>query len=255
MISLERMRFFVALQFLTRIPLKHIDPLPGDWLVRAAKYLPLVGGLIGIATGGIILLSSHVFPAPLPVILGLAFAILLTGGLHEDGLADTADAFGGGSTRERCLEIMKDSRIGTYGVLALIVTLALKATALSGVDPLTAAKAVIAGFAGARAAAVLALAGLSYAGGEVAKSSRTTSEMTGNEIAVTVVTALIFGFLCLSPLVFLASAVFAGVAATIVALIAHQKIGGYTGDVLGAVEQIYETAFFIIAVAIIAGPG
>lgn len=255
MISLERMRFFVALQFLTRIPLKHIDPLPGDWLVRAAKYLPLVGGLVGVFTGGVILLTSHVFPEPLPVILGLAFAILLTGGLHEDGLADTADAFGGGYTRERCLEIMKDSRIGTYGLLALIVTLALKATALAEVDPLSAAKVVIAGFAGARAAAVLALASLSYAGGEAAKVSRTTSEMTGSEIAVTVMTALIFGFLCLSPAVFLASAVVAGVAAAIVALIAHQKIGGYTGDVLGAIEQIFETAFFIIAVAIIAGPG
>lgn len=255
MISREGTLFFIALQFLTRIPLKHIDPLPSDWLVRSVKYLPLVGGLIGVFTGGIILLTALVVPAPLPVILGLAFAILLTGALHEDGLADTADAFGGGRTGDRCLEIMKDSRIGTYGTLALIVTLALKATALAQIDPLSAAKVVIAGYAGARAAAVLALASLSYAGSEAAKVSRTTSEMTGSEIAVTVVSALIFGFLCLSPGVFLASALFAGVAATIVALIAHQKIGGYTGDVLGAVEQIYETAFFIFAVAIIAGPG
>ncbi|WP_045835269.1 adenosylcobinamide-GDP ribazoletransferase [Hyphomicrobium sp. 99] len=255
MISLERMRFYIALQFLTRIPLKHIDPLPRDWLVRAAKYLPLVGGLIGIATGGIILLASHVLPSPLPVILGLAFAILVTGGLHEDGLADTADAFGGGRTRERCLEIMKDSSIGTFGTLALIVTLALKAAALAVVDPLSAAKIVIAGFAGARAAAVLALASLSYAGGEVAKVSRTTSDMTQSEIAVTLATGLIFGLICLSPLVFLLSTLFAGAAAGIVALIAHQKIGGYTGDVLGAIEQVYETTFFIIAVAIIAGPG
>ncbi|MGO4685290.1 adenosylcobinamide-GDP ribazoletransferase [Hyphomicrobium sp. 2TAF46] len=255
MTSLEGMRFFIALQFLTRLPLKHIDPLPRDWLVRAAKYLPVVGGLIGIATGGVILLTSHVFPSPLPVILGLAFAILLTGGLHEDGLADTADAFGGGHTRERCLEIMKDSRIGTFGTLALIVTFALKASALAHVDPLNAAKIVIAGFAGARLAAVLALATLSYAGGEAAKVSRTTSDMTANEIWVALAGGLIFGFICLSPLVFLLSSLLAGVAAAVVALIANQKIGGYTGDVLGAIEQVYETAFIIFTVTVIAGPG
>ncbi|HET6390499.1 adenosylcobinamide-GDP ribazoletransferase [Hyphomicrobium sp.] len=255
MISLESMRFFVALQFLTRIPLKHIDPLPRDWLARAAKYLPLVGGLIGIATGGVILLASYVFPWPLPVILGLGFAILLTGALHEDGLADTADAFGGGHTRERCLEIMKDSRIGTYGVLALIITLALKATALAHVSAATAAAIVIAGFAGARLAPVLALAALPYGGGEAAKVSRTASDMTRNELGVAVGTGLIFGLIFLNPLVFLASTLFAGVAAALVALIAQQKIGGYTGDVLGAIEQVYETVFFIMAVAIISGPG
>lgn len=255
MMTLEGMRFFVALQFLTRIPLKHIDPLPMDWLARAAKYFPLVGGLVGVAAGGIILLSSYVFPSPLPVILGLAFAILLTGALHEDGLADTADAFGGGHTRERCLEIMKDSRIGTYGMLALIVTLALKATALAHVSPFIAAAIVIAGFAGARLAAVLALAVLPYGGGEVAKVSRTASDMTTSELGVAVATGLIFGLIFLNPLVFLASTLFAGVAAALVALIAQQKIGGYTGDVLGAIEQIYETVFFIFAVAIISGPG
>jgi adenosylcobinamide-GDP ribazoletransferase len=255
MIAREARLFLIALQFLTRIPLKRIDPLPDDWLPRSAKYMPLVGGLIGVVTGAIIVLSTLVFPAPVPVVIGVIFAILLTGALHEDGLADTVDAFGGGASRERCLEIMKDSRIGTYGTLAMFATLALKGTSLAQIDPVSAARVLIAGYAGARLAAVLALAGLPYAGGENVKVSRTTSDMTAAEIALAVATGLILGFLVLSPAVFLLSTIFAAAAAITLALIARRKIGGYTGDVLGAIEQVYETAFLVFAAAIIAGPG
>jgi adenosylcobinamide-GDP ribazoletransferase len=255
MIAHEARLFLIALQFLTRIPLKRIDPLPDDWLPRSAKYMPLVGALIGVITGAVVLISAFVFPWPVPIVIGLASAILLTGALHEDGLADTVDAFGGGVSRERCLEIMKDSRIGTYGTLALMVTLALKGTALAQIDPVSVLRVLIAGYAGARLAAVLALATLPYAGGNNAKVSRTTSVMTTSELAVAIATGLILGFLVVSPGTFLLSTVFAAAAASVVALIARRKIGGYTGDVLGAVEQVYETAFFAVAVAIIAGPG
>ncbi len=255
MIAREAKLFLVALQFLTRIPLKRIDPLPDDWLPRSAKYMPLVGALLGIVTGAVVLISALVCPWPVPIVLGLTFAVLLTGALHEDGLADTADAFGGGSSRERCLEIMKDSRIGTYGTLALIATLALKGTALTQTDPVSVVRILIAAYAGARLAAVLALVALPYAGGENVKVSRAPSDMTGNEIAVAIATGLIPGLLVLSPVAFLASTLLAGMAASVVAWIAHRKIGGYTGDVLGAVEQIYETAFIVVAVAILAGPG
>jgi adenosylcobinamide-GDP ribazoletransferase len=255
MIAREAKLFLIALQFLTRIPLKRIDPLPDDWLPRSAKYMPLVGALIGAVTGVVVLISALVFPWPVPIVIGLTFAILLTGALHEDGLADTVDAFGGGSSRERCLEIMKDSRIGTYGTLALIATLALKGTALAQIDPVSAVRILIAAYAGARLAAVLALALLPYAGGENVKVSRAPSDMTRSEIAVSIATGLIPGLLVVSPVVFLASIVFAGVAASVIAWIARRKIGGYTGDVLGAVEQIYETAFIAFAVAILAGPG
>ncbi len=186
MIAQEAKLFLIALQFLTRIPLKHVDPLPDDWLPRSAKYMPLVGALIGVITGAIIVISALVFPWPVPIVIGLASAILLTGALHEDGLADTVDAFGGGSSRERCLEIMKDSRIGTFGTLALIATLALKGTALAQIDPVSAIRILIAAYAGARLAAVLALAFLPHAGGENVKVSRAPSDMTGSEIAVAI---------------------------------------------------------------------
>ncbi len=255
MIAGEARLFLIALQFLTRIPLKRIDPLPDDWLPRSAKYMPLVGALIGLMTGAVVLISTFIFSWPVPIIIGLTFAILLTGALHEDGLADTVDAFGGGASRERCLEIMKDSRIGTYGTLALIATLALKATALAQIDAVSAVRILIAAYSGARLAAILGLALLPYAGGENVKVSRAPSDMTGSEIAVAIATGLILGLLVLSPIVFLASTVLAGVTASVIAWIARRKIGGYTGDVLGAIEQIYEMAFVVFAVAILAGPG
>jgi adenosylcobinamide-GDP ribazoletransferase len=255
MIAREVRLFLVALQFLTRIPVGPIVELPSDWLVRAAKYLPLVGALIGAAAGSVLLASSLVFPEPLPIVIGLATAIALTGALHEDGLADTADAFGGGQNRERCLEIMNDSRIGTFGTLALIVALALKGAALLPMDPLSAACVLIAGHAGARLAAVLTLAGLSYAGDGKAKVSQTTSDMTLQELAIAIVLGLIPGTLFLHSSTFLISGSFAFIAAAAMALIAWRRIGGYTGDVLGAVEQVYETTFFMFATAVISGPG
>jgi len=255
MIVREAQFFLIALQFLTRIRIKPIDPFPDDWLPRSAKYMPLVGAIVGGVAGAVVLASAAFFPADVPVVIGLAAAVLLTGALHEDGLADTADAFGGGNTRARCLEIMKDSRIGTYGVLALVAALGLKGTSLAAIDPMSVARVLIAGHAGARLAAVLALAALPYAGGDNAKVSRTSSAMTKGELVIAVVTAVIVGFFALDAAIFAVAAVAAAAAATIIGLLARRKIGGFTGDVLGAIEQVYETAFVAVAAALIAGPG
>jgi adenosylcobinamide-GDP ribazoletransferase len=256
MIGREARLFLIALQFLTRIPIGSVGAWPPDWLARAAKYMPLVGALIGAVAGAAVLASALFFPEPLPIVIGLATAIAVTGALHEDGLADTVDAFGGGKNREHCLEIMKDSRIGTYGTLALIVVLALKGAALLSLDPLSAACVFIAAHSGARLGTVLTLWTLSYAGdGGSAKVSRPASELTLPELAIAIVLGLTPGLLLLKPATFFVSAAFAFVAATAMALMARRRVGGYTGDVLGAIEQAYETTFFVFAAAIIAGPG
>jgi len=255
MIAREARLFLIALQFLTRIPIGTVEAWPSDWLARAAKYMPLVGALIGAIAGAALLVTALIFPEPLPVVIGLATAIVVTGALHEDGLADTVDAFGGGKTRDRCLEIMKDSRIGTYGTIALIVALALKGAALLPLDPLSAVGVFIAAHAGARLAAVLTIWALSYAGDGSAKVSRPASELTLPELTTAIVFGLMPGFLVLKPAIFLISAAFAFIAAASMALMAKRRIGGYTGDVLGAIEQVYETTFFIFAAAVIAGPG
>jgi adenosylcobinamide-GDP ribazoletransferase len=253
MIVRETRLFLIALQFLTRIPIKLVDAWPPDWLARAAKYMPLVGVLIGAVAAAVMLASSFVFPEPLPVIIGLASAIAVTGALHEDGLADCVDAFGGGNDREHCLAIMKDSRIGTYGTIALIVVLGLKAAALLPLDLSSVALVLIAGHAGARLAAVLTLWGLSYAGDGRAKVSQPTSVLTPPELAVAIVLGLAPGILVLGPATFLTAATFAFLAAAGMALVAQRRIGGYTGDVLGAVEQVFETAFLMFAAAVISG--
>jgi adenosylcobinamide-GDP ribazoletransferase len=255
MIAHEVRLFLIALQFLTHIRVKHIEPFPEDWLPRSAKYMPLVGALVGAVVGVIMLVATAIFPVGVAIVLALTASLLLTGALHEDGLADTVDAFGGGDNPQRCLEIMKDSRIGTYGVLALIAVFALKATSLNAIGPVAVIGPLIAAYAGGRLAAVVTLAFLPYAGGDNVKVSRTPVRMTGRELAVAIVSALIAGLCVMNIAAFIVATVLAIVAATVVVLIARTKIGGYTGDVLGAVEQIYETAFFVSAAAMIAGPG
>jgi adenosylcobinamide-GDP ribazoletransferase len=255
MIARELRLFRIALQFLTQLPAGAIEDWPPDWLARSAKYMPLVGALVGAIAGTSIIVAAIFLPQPLPAVTGLIIAIAVTGALHEDGLADTVDAFGGGRTRERRLEIMKDSRIGTYGTLALVSVLALKGAALTSLDPVSAALVLIAGHAGARLAPVLTMWALPHAGDGNSKVSQEISELTSAEISIAILLGLLPGLILLPAATFAIAMLVALAAAAIAALIAKRKIGGYTGDVLGAVEQVFETAFFVAAAAVIAGPG
>jgi adenosylcobinamide-GDP ribazoletransferase len=172
----------------------------------------------------------------------------LTGALHEDGLADTADGFGGGRSREARLAIMKDSRIGTYGTLALGFSMALRIAALALMTPSLAWAALIAAHAGARGAATWAMTALPYAG-DPATTRITYSETALDRSAA--MTALLITLAALLPALLKApSALFAGLILgvlgmlTIVAL-ARRLIGGYTGDALGAVEQVAEIGLLL----------
>jgi adenosylcobinamide-GDP ribazoletransferase len=122
-----------ALRFLTRIPVPGRETRLMD-LRRAVAWFPLVGGLVGLATAGVFALGRHLWPAPLAATVAVAFGLMLTGGFHEDGATDSADGLGGGWTRERVLEIMKDSRIGAYGAMALWVLLMVRWSALIALD-------------------------------------------------------------------------------------------------------------------------
>lgn len=255
MIAREASLFRIALQFLTIIPVGSMGAWPDDWLARSAKYMPLVGALIGAIAGTALLVSAAFFPEPLPAVIGLAIAVLLTGALHEDGLADTADGLGGGVTRERRIEILRDSRIGTYGVLALIAVFAFKGAALTALDPSSAARVLIAAHAIARLGAVLGIVALPYAGGENAKVSTPASKMTGGEIAIAILFGVLPGLIVLQFNVFLICTVFAMIAPVAIAFIAHRRIGGYTGDILGAIEQVFEAAFIVVAAGVLSGPG
>lgn len=252
--ELNRLR--LAIVFMTRLRIGgHANFEPAE-LARAAKYFPLAGALVGLIAAAAILASSAVLPQPLPVVIGLATAVLLTGALHEDGLADTADGLFGGHTPERRLEIMKDSRIGTFGVLALATVLALKGTSLMAIDALSMARVVIAAHAVARFSCAAAMWALPYVRPvSQSKYGALTVRVTFGEMLIALVLALVIGVLAVQPVTLAFGVVAVAVGATLLGLVAKRRIGGVTGDVLGAIEQVSETLFMIASAAVIAGPG
>jgi len=123
--------FFTALMFYTRIPCpKNIDHSP-EYINKATRYFPLIGWIVGGVSFGVFWVSSFLFDPTLSAVFSILAGVLVTGAFHEDGLADTVDGFGGGWTKAKILEIMKDSRIGAYGVIALVFLFALKFTSLT----------------------------------------------------------------------------------------------------------------------------
>lgn len=232
-----------AAQFLTRLPLPVVRYEP-RWLPLSARYFPLVGGLVGLLAGLVLLVASQLWPAPIPAILAVAAAILLTGALHEDGLADTADSLGG-STPEKRLSIMKDSRIGSFGALALVLCVLLRVATLSAMPALAALPALVAAHAGGRLAAVLLMAVAPYAGDrEASRIAHAPERPRGAGLVI----ATAFGLLPLLAVprasLGLACILAAGMT-VIVAIRICRGLGGYTGDVLGAVVIVFETMFLL----------
>jgi adenosylcobinamide-GDP ribazoletransferase len=247
--------FLTAVQFLTRVPTPALKDFQPDWTARSARYFPLVGALVGLASGAVMIAASLVWSGVLPALLATAAGILITGAFHEDGLADTADGLGGGQTVERRLEIMKDSRLGTFGVLALGLAVALKVAALGQTPVVLAVLALVAAHAGGRGAAVLAMRGLPYAGDRAAtKVKPTAAGVTTAEVGI----GLVFVVLAIIPVALAAPVATAGalvtgaVAAVLMALTARRLIGGWVGDTLGATEQAFEIGFLLVFAGLVA---
>lgn len=246
-------RLACAAQFLTRLPL----PGPKDWsdelLARSARYFPLVGLMVGGACAAVFLLARLAWPTGvLPALLAVAAGVVLTGGFHEDGLADTADGLGGGHTREQRLSIMKDSRLGSYGALALGLVLAARIVALAQAGgPWRAAAVLLCAHGLARAAAVVAMHLMPYAADPAASKLKPVArDVRAYEAAI----ALAIGavpLVLLNPIIAVAATLAGAAAALWPALAARRLISGYTGDVLGAIEQAFETAFLLGAAAVI----
>jgi adenosylcobinamide-GDP ribazoletransferase len=238
--------FLCALQFMTRLPAPQLSGFQPDWIARSAPYYPVVGWIVGAVPAAIILVASRLWPGLPAAVLALGAGLLVTGAFHEDGLADTADGLGGGQTPARRLQIMKDSRVGTYGVLALGVVLGLKTVTLAGMDPPRAALALILIHGAARAFVTPVMAMLPYVGGqETAKLGAGAMRVRPMEAA----TALLLG---IAPMFFLVpirplllGLGLAAAAASGLALMARRLIGGFTGDVLGAVEQMAELGLLL----------
>lgn len=242
--------FWCAVQFLTRLPVPRLDRYEPEWLPRSARWFSLVGQVVGGLSALVLLSAGRVWSGALPALLAVVAGVAVTGAFHEDGLADTADGLGaglgGGRTRERRLEIMKDSRLGTYGAVALGLALAVKVGALSGLGAgAAAAWALVAAHGLGRAAAVLGMAAMPYAGDPEASKAKPVAVGVGRlEITVACAVAL-WPLLALSPGRAAAGLAVGSLAALWPALAARRGIGGWTGDVLGAMEQAFETGFLL----------
>jgi adenosylcobinamide-GDP ribazoletransferase len=229
----------LALGLLTRLPVRVRDTARG---ARAAWAWPLAGAVLGglaALTGGAALTLG--LPAPVAALLTLGALVMLSGGLHEDGLADTADGLWGGWTQHRRLEIMRDSRIGSYGVIALVLGLGLRGVALAlilGAGAWEGAAALIVAAMVSRAAMAAVMAALPHA------RASGLAQAQGRPPRATVLLAAGLALAAAGPFgaAGLAAVLAAGLAALGVAWLARARIGGQTGDILGAAQQAAEIA-------------
>lgn len=238
-----------ALMFLTRLPVRWPGAWPEGLMARSTRAYPLIGALIGAAAATVLGLAWLAGLPPLPAaLLAVAAQILLTGALHEDGLADTADGLGGGRDRDAKLAIMRDSRIGAYGVLAMILAIAARVLALGSLPLIEAAAALIAAGAVSRAClpALMRLLhparrdGVGASAGRPALSVAATAFLLGLAIAGPLL-GPVAGLVALPAML---------AAVLLLAWLAHRQIGGYTGDILGASQQVAEIAVLLSLVAL-----
>jgi len=239
-------RFFIAVQFLTRLPVPRLLNSSESELGKAAVFFPLVGLIVGAAAALVFALLQRVLPVPASVLFAIIFAVFITNGFHEDGLADTFDGFGGGWTKDRVLEIMRDSRIGTYGGLALLFVILGKLNFLSVLPQGQVWRWLIVAHTAARWTILPLCAWLPYA--RVEGQGKLVAKQVG---ALEIITGTVTLFLVLLLLPW--QATFAALlVTTLVTLLSglyfRARLQGITGDCLGAVNQLTEVSLYLTSV-------
>ncbi len=240
-----------AVTYFTRVPLPSlVDFDPAD-LQRATAYLPAIGLLVGLVGGGVTWLAALLVPLSVAVFLGLGATVALTGALHEDGAADSCDGLGGGTTRERTLEIMRDSRLGTYGALGLFLLLGTKISTLQALGPWILPASVV-GHTLSRAWILLIMRLLPYAQ-EHGKAKPLAQKPSRKSLLL----GLLLGAMALpflppwATLAWLA----AGIPALALAAFLRRRLQGYTGDTLGLTQGLVEVAWYLgLLVAVSVAP-
>ncbi len=250
MIRRELEYFFGAIRFFTRLPVPGWVGHSAEALNHAARYFPAVGLVVGGIGALVYWLALHVWPQSVAVVLSMAATLYATGGFHEDGLSDTADGLGGGWDKARILAIMKDSRVGSYGVIAMVLALLGKFTMLASLSAFLVPIALLAGHAVSRLCATLVMAVLDYARDDESSKARPAAKRPSAP-------SLGLAGLCAAlPLLALpvANALAGALLAVFVTLWLMAKfrrwLGGYTGDCLGAVQQLAEIAFYLGLLAV-----
>lgn len=233
-----------AVAFLTRVPLTADSPPGGS----AVPWFPIVGAGIGAFAGGLYAGAYQIMPSPLAALIAVTSGILLTGALHEDGFADTADALGSGSTGETGLQIMRDSRLGTYGSIAVVVSILGRVLAVGALEPIHAFVALVMAHALGRTAAVVLMATTKPARADgLGRTGALSVTFSGVWIAVTIglaITGALGGWWVLPAVVL------AAVGLIWLRAICLVRFSGVTGDVLGAAEQLSELAVLTVVVVV-----
>jgi adenosylcobinamide-GDP ribazoletransferase len=251
--------FLTAVQFLTRVPVKGAMTGTMEFyegvLRRSVAYFPLVGGLVGLATACVLALAGHVFPASLAALIAIVFEAALTGAFHEDALADTWDALGGGWTTDQVLEIMKDSRIGTYGALSLMLGVGMRVAAVTALWERSAAMAFLAVVAAATVArwSILLLMVTTPPVESRESLARDVSGMqTARTLGLSALWSLPFwgGWGIVFPI-----PAMAGMLAVLLMIASYRRkilrrVGGTTGDLLGCGAYLSQLIVLLAAVAL-----
>ncbi len=242
--------FFTALMFFTRIPCPKWVDHSEEYLNKSSKYFPVVGILVGSISAAVYYLCQLVLPTDIALIVSIVASILATGAFHEDGFADVCDGFGGGWTKEKILLIMKDSRLGTFGVVGVGLILLLKWSVLKYFSADVVVMTLISGHAISRLNAVSLIYTDEYArDDDSGKSKPLATKISLGELCF----AMLFGLL---PLVLFRDYY---IALSLLPLLLvrwyfsryfKKWIGGYTGDCLGAVQQVSEVIFYLSLVLI-----
>jgi adenosylcobinamide-GDP ribazoletransferase len=243
-------QFWLSVQFLTRVPIPPWVAYTPECFERMVRFFPLTGALIGAAMAFVYVVALSLFPTSVAVVLMLAFGLALTGAFHEDGFADTFDGLGGGTDRAKILTIMKDSRLGTYGTAALVGLLLLKFVMLTSLPPLLMLVALVAAHSVSRLSSVVVMATSSYVREEGLHKPMATSLRQCDFLFAGVLTLLIvvaaFGFLP-SAMWWVVLPAVAGccVGHLMARWLFEKRLGGYTGDTLGCVQQLSEVGFIL----------
>lgn len=240
--------FWTALTLLTRLPAPRFTEFQQDWLALSVSYFPLVGLIVGLLSAAAYSLVSLLWPEPVPLVLAVTAAAWVTGGLHEDGWADVFDGFAASRQRERILEVMKDSRIGSSGAVALVLLTLGKLTTLAVLSPESVPTALVAAHTLSRWSSLPLLRGLGHARPEGGMARPLAGHVSGYRLAAGTAAAFLITAVGLrgAALPTIAGAVAATLAAR---LFFQQRLGGITGDCLGATNQFVELIVLLILAA------
>jgi len=249
-IKYEIQVFFTALMFYTRIPCPAWVNHDEEYLNKATRYFPLIGWIVGGLAALTFYGSSFIFSKEVSILFSFAISVLITGAFHEDGFADVCDGFGGGWTKEKILDIMKDSRVGAYGAIGIVLLFLLKFTLLLNIETKFIPFVIFSAAAYSRFCA----ASFIYTHEYVRENEDSKAKPVAKSLnLLNLVIAAIFGisalaifqcwnvFLLLIPIYFVKY---------ILGNYFVKWIGGYTGDCLGATQQVCEIAFFVFYIAL-----